>query len=55
MDSPDALEGAIAQALACGRPAVIDVAIDPDVRPSMAGRFEAIRCFEGRTPKGHTS
>lgn len=50
VDHPDELESTLAAAFACGRPAVVDVAIDPDVRPSMAGRFEAIRCFEGRTP-----
>ncbi|MNS35732.1 putative acetolactate synthase large subunit IlvB2 [compost metagenome] len=50
VDDPADLDAAIAQALACGRPAVVDVAIDPELRPSMAGRFEAIRCFEGRQP-----
>ncbi|RYE74629.1 MAG: hypothetical protein EOO74_11240, partial [Myxococcales bacterium] len=50
VDDPADLDSAIAQALACGRPAVVDVAIDPELRPSMAGRFEAIRCFEGRQP-----
>jgi acetolactate synthase-1/2/3 large subunit len=49
VDDPAELDGAIAQALACGRPAVIDVAIDPDLQPSMAGRIEAIRHYEGRT------
>jgi acetolactate synthase-1/2/3 large subunit len=50
VDHPEELASTLAAAFACGRPAVVDVAIDPDVRPSMAGRFEAIRHFEGRTP-----
>lgn len=49
VDDPAELDAAIAQALACGRPAVIDVAVDPDLQPSMAGRIEAIRHYEGRT------
>lgn len=35
-------------ALACGRPAVVDVAIDPTLEPPMAGRAAAMRRFEQR-------
>ncbi len=45
VDDPAELDGAIAEALACGRPAVVDVAIDPELKPAMAGRFEALRRF----------
>ena len=42
----DQLGPVLAEAFACGRPVVVDVAIDPDLRPPMAGRFEALRRFE---------
>ena len=48
VDDPADLDAAIARALACGRPAVVDVAIDPELKPAMAGRFEALRRFEER-------
>lgn len=43
VDDPAELDAVLSQALACGRPAVVDVAVDPDARPSMAGRFEALQ------------
>ena len=46
VDEPEHLAVAIAEALACGRPAVVDVTIDPSLAPAMAGRFEALRRHE---------
>lgn len=48
VDDPADLAATIGEALACGRPAVVDVAIDPELKPPMAGRFEALRAFEER-------
>lgn len=49
VDSPEMLQATLDAALACGQPAVVDVAIDPELRPPMAGRFEALRRFEEAT------
>ncbi|MDB5098811.1 MAG: thiamine pyrophosphate protein binding domain protein [Cyanobacteria bacterium RYN_339] len=46
VDDPARLDEVLAAALACGGPAVVDVAIDPDLAPPMAGRFEALRRYE---------
>jgi acetolactate synthase-1/2/3 large subunit len=46
VNRPADLEPAIQAALACGYPAVVDVMIDPDLKPPMAGRFEALKLFE---------
>jgi len=46
VDDPARLEETLAAALACGGPAVVDVAIDPELAPPMAGRFEALRRYE---------
>jgi acetolactate synthase-1/2/3 large subunit len=46
VDDPAKLDAVLAEALACGAPAVVDVAIDPDLAPPMAGRFEALRRYE---------
>ncbi|HEY9721448.1 MAG TPA: thiamine pyrophosphate-binding protein, partial [Oscillatoriaceae cyanobacterium] len=48
VEDPDEVESAIARALACGRPAVVDIAIDPNLEPSMAGRFESLKRIEER-------
>jgi thiamine pyrophosphate-dependent acetolactate synthase large subunit-like protein len=49
VDRADALGDAIVAARQSDLPTVIDVAIDPEVRPSMAGRFEDIQRYEGQT------
>jgi acetolactate synthase-1/2/3 large subunit len=46
VDDPAQLAAVLAAALACGGPAVVDVAIDPELAPPMAGRFEALRRYE---------
>jgi thiamine pyrophosphate-dependent acetolactate synthase large subunit-like protein len=48
VDRLEDLASTLQAALACGRPAVVDVAIDPTLEPPMAGRAAATRRFEQR-------
>lgn len=51
VDAPGDIAGALADALACGRPAVLDVRIDPDEPSPLQSRIRALdRLFQGELP-----